>query len=370
MREQREPWLKLPESKPGGDETRPATDPRFRTHVVTMRPVPAAQSGPVLPFPGAGKTQEAPTAARREPEPMLLRQILPRPVPSAPPRAAGGPRAPASGPLGITDLPVVSSADWVAKVGEAAKMVDVVAVFYSAACLGSEVFEFAFHNLVNEVLPQMGRPYTLYRFSLDAEPDFVVEMAESLGLMEGNAVTAGGFAWSGPGRRLILIGDHALETRSAFQRFLRRSTLAQRADFPAVGVGARARSGTAITQDDPLRLAQRAGTGFRVGRVFVAVAWCLFGTAALGAVVIGVEPKWARSVLGLVPSATTNIAPPPTALGADAPQPAAPADLSAGQAAQPVKPAAVAHPHVRKRHPQSSFTVSPTYWGLPENRLH
>ncbi len=90
-------------------------------------------------------------------------------------------------------------------------MLDVVVVFYTMACLGSDIFELAFQTLVNEVLPQMGRPYAVYRFSLDAEPRFVSEMAESLGLPEHNPVTSQGFAWSGPGRPLFIIGDRALQ---------------------------------------------------------------------------------------------------------------------------------------------------------------
>src|SRR5271169_5687003 len=252
MREQREPWLRLPAKETrGGGSLR--LDSRFRTHVVTTRrpnPPPAEPlpqtpgrssrepeepefllSVPVagaVPTPVAIERAAAAAAISRPspPRPAQRRVEPPAPMeaPRSPPAETRAPRAPE---IGVDDLPAVSSADWVAKVGEAAKMVDVVVVFYTAAYLGSEKFAFAFRTVVNEVLPQLGRPYTAYRFSLDDEPHFVTEMSESLGLPQDNPVTVAGFAWSGPGRRLFLLGDHALESPSMFQRSLRRSLMGQ-----------------------------------------------------------------------------------------------------------------------------------------------
>src|SRR5579859_1910660 len=234
MREQREPWLKLP-AKPVGTNERPRLDPRFRTHVVTVpsptsasppSPAPVIQpAGPKEPqFGMPGRTagaaptpdaiERAAAAARLagpivvRPEPARVRPAVAAETPHPPlkPEAPRPPlkpsetRAPAAPSIALDDVPLVSSVDWVTKVGEAAKMVDVVVVLYTAAYLGTEMFEFAFRTVVNEVLPHLGRPYTIYRFSLDDEPEFVPEMATSLGLPADNPVTVAGFAWSGPGQ--------------------------------------------------------------------------------------------------------------------------------------------------------------------------
>src|SRR5262249_44901882 len=274
MREQREPWLRLPAKNPGTKGS-PRVDPRFRTHAVAVRqpaPTPAASSpepqgrtppGPKeprirLPAPPAGVTTSDAIERAAAAAPISRRAVIrlgPRgaqpPVATEPSRAVRAPvpreapravpksmesRAPTAPEVGLDDLPAVSSADWAVSVGEAAKMVDVVVVFYSVAYLGSEMFRFAYRTVVNQVLPQLGRPYTVYRFSLDSEPGFVAEMAESLGLPLDNPVTVAGFAWSGPGRRLFVLGDHAFQSPAVFQRSLRESLLGQ----PARGPGERA----------------------------------------------------------------------------------------------------------------------------------
>jgi len=281
-------------------------------------------------------------------------------------------RAPGAPPLGINDLPVVSSSDWVAKVGEAAKMVDVVVVFYRTAYLGAEMFELAFQTVVNEVLPQMGRPYTVYRFSLDSEPGFVSEMAESLGLPGDNPVTAAGFAWSGPGRALLIIGDRALESRAAFSRFLRQSLDSQRA--PTAHTGGARRSEFAELER-PRGGERRSTARLLGGRALAVLAWCLFGTAALGAAVVGVKPQWARSLLH------STVAPGPTGVpkaspqASDVPVNAVPPAVSlanpgdgvpSDQARAPVnssKSVPVHTPARKKRAPRA-----PAYWGSPEDQ--
>jgi hypothetical protein len=416
MREQREPWLKLPEKEPGGDGDQ-RVDPRFRTHIVTTRgggatephgattkpllrspsqplqaPVPPSS---VLPFRPAAPPQR-PVATMRAAEPVLSK---PAPVPQSPPgplvhRSAApapasavphpvppkraGVRAPGAPPLGINDLPVVSSADWVAKVGEAAKMVDVIVVFYTAAYLDSDMFQLAFQTVINEVLPHISRPYTVYRFCLDAEPSFVGEMAESLGLPHDNPVTVAGFAWSGPGRRLLLIGDRALESRAAFSRFLRRSLMAQQ-QMPTAGVNGARRHDTADFEG-PRERAPRPRARFLGGRALTILAWCLFGTAALGAVVVGVAPQVARSVLQPRASAGQASAPTDAPIGSNAQAvnpPAANLDTPSGgspggEAQVPANPASSrarpAHAHARRKHIPSWLTLNPTYWGLPEER--
>jgi hypothetical protein len=404
MREQREPWLKVPEKGPGsGEDQQP--DARFRTHVVTdhggsaaapAEPPPAAPSPPppvspparVVPFSLAGATRQKPAAAERAEPEIATPTAAPRPAPApphpapppprntAPPAAAPTPRptskrtgvrAPGAPPLGINDLPAVSSADWAVKVGEAAKMVDVVVVFYTVAYLGSQMFELAFQTVVNEVLPQMGRPYAVYRFSLDAEPRFVAEMAESLGLPGDNPVTAAGFAWSGPGRPLLIIGDRALESRGAFSRFLRQSLESQQAP-QARNVGARQLD--FAEPERPRERMPRSRGRLLGGRALAVLAWCLFGTAALGAAVVGVKPEWARSLLQ--PATAPAPAGVPKALpqASDAPTnalpPAASLDIPPGNQAQaPVNPGMGSRPvpaHVRKKHPPRP----PTYWGSPE----
>jgi hypothetical protein len=413
MREQREPWLKVPEKHPGSPEDK-RPDPRFRTHIVGVRgggaaapsrapaePPAAAPSPPapvspptrtVLPFSPAGATRPKPVPVERT-EPALSTPVAaPRPAsaprPPAPPapRNAAPPvsaptprpapkrtgvRAPGAPPLGINDLPAVSSADWVAKVGEATKMVDVVVVFYTAAYLGSEMFDFAFQTVVNEVLPQLSRPYSVYRFSLDAEPRFVSEMAESLGLVGDNPVTAAGFAWSGPGRPLLIIGDRALQSRSAFSRFLRQSLESRQAPLAD-------KSGARRSDFAELERPRERASGSRArllgGRTLAVLAWCLFGTAALGAAVVGVKPQWARSLLHSTVAPGAAVVPKASPEGGDmqinAAPPAASLDTPTGgtpglQAQAPVnssRSAPVHTPARKKRAPRP-----PTYLGFPED---
>ncbi|HXP77406.1 MAG TPA: hypothetical protein VN823_24945 [Stellaceae bacterium] len=412
MREHREPWLKLPEKKPGGDGER-RLDPRFRTHVVAIQrraappaePLPqlpsrspAALSPPqtVLPFRLAEPVPPKPIAI--EPaaaEPMLLTQVAATrasspPPPSAPAAQRGaGPalaaaslhpvekpaqvRASGAPPLGLDDLPAVSSADWVAKVGAAAKMVDVIVVFYSSACLGSELFELAFQTVVNEVLPELERPYAVYRFSLDAEPAFVSEMAESLGLPEDDPVSIAGFAWSGPGRRLFLIGGRALASRAALSLSLRRNLTPQPAPFAGES-DARRRDVESV--EGPREQAPRPQARRLAGRVLAILAWCLLGTAALGAAVVGVAPQWAHSLLPsslALPGRGAAPKDPPRAADAQtsAAPPAAGLDNSiAGSAGTAVNPAKPAHGQVKKKRAASSLSLNPSYWGLPEGQLH
>src|SRR5437667_5090759 len=338
MREHREPWLKLPEKKPGGEDGR--LDRRFRTHVVKTRgpdaepshapslepPGSLTQLSPVsqlassvLPFRPAEAAGQKPVGSAHAAEPVLKKpDPAPRPSPQQPPRVPpernSGPaaptatprpaplkrtgvRTPGAPPLGLNDLSPVSSADWAAKVGEAAKMVDVIVVFYSGEYLDSEMFQVAFQTVVNEVLPQIGRPYTVYRFSLDAEPSFVGEMSESLGLPQDNPVTNAGFAWSGPGRRLFIIGDRALESRAAFSRFLRRSLGAQQQAPPARESAAPPRHLESFQREYRREQPERSRAPLLGRRALVILAWFLFGSAALGAVVVGVAPQVANSIL-------------------------------------------------------------------------
>jgi hypothetical protein len=411
MREQREPWLKVPEKGPdSGEDQQP--DARFHTHVVTDHagsaaapscapadPPPAAPSPPlpvssparVVPFSLAGATRQKPAAAERAEPALSTPAAAPRPAPapsgSAPPvpRTAApsaapptprpaakrtGVRAPGAPPLGINDLPVVSSSDWAAKVGEAAKMVDVAVVFYRAAYLGSQMFDLAFQTVVNEVLPQMGRPYAVYRFSLDAEPGFVAEMAESLGLPGDNPVTAAGFAWSGPGRPLLIIGDRALESRTAFSRFLRQGLESQQAPLANKG-GTRQWDFT--EPERPRERAPRLRGRWLGGRALAVLAWCLFGTAALGAAVVGVKPQWARSLLqstiapgpagvsrALPQGTPTNVAPPAASL--DIPAGGTPGDQARASLNSSTRSAPVHTQPRKKRAPRA-----PTYWGMPED---
>jgi len=413
MREQREPWLRVPEKGPdSGEDQRP--DARFRTHIVTAHdgsvaapgrapaePPSAAPSPPppvppsaktVVPFSPAGATRQKPAAVERAEPALSTPAAAPRPAPApsgsarpvprtaapsaAPPtpRPAAkrtGVRAPGASPLGINDLPVVSSTDWATKVGEAAKMVDVAVVFYRAAYLGSQMFELAFQTVVNEVLPQMGRPYAVYRFSLDTEPGFVAEMAESLGLPGDNPVTAAGFAWSGPGRPLLIIGDRALESRTAFSRFLRQSLESQQAPLPGRG-GARQWD---FAEPEHLReRAPRLRGRWLGGRALAVLAWFLFGTAALGAAVVGVKPQWARSLLQSTTApgpagvstalpqgsgAPTNVAPPAASL--DNPVEGTPRDQARASLNSNTRSAPV-HTQPRKKRASRAST-----WGMPED---
>lgn len=253
-------------------------------------------------------------------------------------------------------------------------MLDVVVVFYTMACLGSDIFELAFQTLVNEVLPQMGRPYAVYRFSLDAEPRFVSEMAESLGLPERNPVISQGFAWSGPGRPLFIIGDQALESRGAFSRFMRQSQLIQQTPHAAES-GERRRD---IAERERWPRSQSRLLG---GRAVAILAWCLFATAALGAVVVGVEPQWARSLLHSTTSSGPGGAPKGPLQGSDAQTGAIPPadslDNSAGVTLGSEPQASVnsntrsrpVHTQARKKratHPWNSYQ---SYGGMPDDPL-
>jgi hypothetical protein len=285
------------------------------------------------------------------------------------------PRSSAAPAIGFDDLTPVSSSDWVVKVGEAAKIVDVVVVFYTAAYLGSEMFEFAFRTVVNQVLPQAGRPYTVYRFSLDDEPGFVPEMATSLGLPADNPVTVAGFAWSGPGRRLFVIGDHALESPTVFQRSLRRSLMGQPVEAPRASA---ARPEPAARLDRPRRGAVRA----RSGRVLAILAWCLFGTAALGAAVVGVAPQWASFLLHPEAHQSPALSPKAPAGSSDAQSRPSPSAASLGNptlgdaangtrsgTAAAVDSAKPTRAHAHKKRAPASSSETPSYWGLPESQV-
>lgn len=111
------------------------------------------------------------------------------------------------------------------------------------------------------------------------------------------------------------------------------------------------------------------------------VAWCLFGSAAVGAAVVGVAPQWASSLLhpdaqrspapapkGPSGNSDTQTHPPPSAaslgnaiLGEGA------SDNQGGTATANTAKAARAHGH-KKRAP-ASFSAAPTYWGLPQGDL-
>jgi hypothetical protein len=382
MREDREPWLELPDKNLGEDG--PRCDPRFRTHVVATtaggseasaltptdppkpKPAPRPLPEPTPPKPVLGLQRRLPEAEAATP----ARRLAPR-VANPPPPGKRGLGAP---PLALSELPLVSSADWVDKVGEAAKIVDVVVVFYRSECVGSDMFELAFHTVVNEMLPQAGRPYTAYRFSLDVEPDFVSEMAESLGLPPDNPVTDAGFAWCGPGRRLFLVGDRALGSRAAFSRFVRRSLAAQQVPLAGEnGPGDR----------DPVELGGMQETLARSraplwgGRALPLLAWFLFGTTALGAAAVGVAPQWAHSLwhpakyaapkdssAASSGSAMPGSAVPPVA-SLDNPDGGSPANSAqAPTGSDNKRPAAHAHP--RKKHSATSLSWGAPYLSAPE----
>ena len=401
MREQREPWLTLP-AKDAGSKGSPHLDPRFRTHVVLVQPAAAASpesaARPVSrsrPEPGEPEIvllgrapSAAPTPAAIEraaaaasiarpvairPEPPSARLGLVAETPRLPLKAVEA-RAPAAPSMGLDDVPLVSSVDWAVKVGEAAKMVDVVVVFYASAYLGSDMFEFAFRTVVNELLPRLGRPYTVYRFSLDAEPGFVPEMVTALGLAMDNAVTVAGFAWSGPGRRPFILGDRAFESPAVFQRFLRRSLTSEPAQLSRAGE-VRRQSIAAIER--PRSGAVRPWGG----RMLAVLAWCLFGTAALGAAVLAFAPRWTNSLLHStsVPGQSAGIPGPgaaadnPSALGnaqtgAAAPL-VSPDEAASAPEAEPapaqVKPAKPVK-HAKRKH-TPWLTLNPTYWGIPSD---
>jgi hypothetical protein len=117
------------------------------------------------------------------------------------------------------------------------------------------------------------------------------------------------------------------------------------------------------------------------GRVLVILAWCLFGTAALGAAVVGVAPQWANSLLHpMALSSPTDVPKDLPRIGdgkAGATAPAASLGnsigASVGERAQgtqgSVGPARPAQTHTRKKRAANSSSAAPTYWGLPENNL-
>jgi hypothetical protein len=385
MRNQREPWLKVPDKGVGrqGDQRR---DPRFRTHVVTTAAGrPAAAS--IAPTESTqAPAVAAPRAAQEPAPPKPLAAPWPaatRPAPAQSETALASPRvavkrALGAPSLGLSDLPMVSSADWVAKVGEAANMVDVIVVFYTSAYVTSNMFQLAFQTVVNEVLPQIGRPYAAYRFSLDAEPSFVAEMAESLGLPQDDPITVAGFAWSGPGRRLFLIGDRALESRTTFDRALRVRQVSQQLPF-AGERGSRDRDIAGFERSH--ERTPRPRMPLWGARALAILAWCLFGTAALGAAVVGLAPQWARSLLHPAAFFGTGPVPKDPSRGAGTPTsvvpPAANLDNTSGspsdQAQAPVNPdpkQRATRVHARKKATTSALTWGPPYWGLPEARIH
>lgn len=400
MREQREPWLKLPAKEPSSSGS-PRLNPRFRTHVVAVpRPnTPAVERSPEPPRQQAPQCQEPEfqlslEAATTRPSAAAIERaaaaagigtsaaIRLRP-PSPPPRVVTEAPRPAPKPVEprpaaalamvFDDVTPVTSVDWAVKVGEAAKLVDVVVVLYTAAYVGSEMFKFAFRTVVNEVLPKARRPYTVYRFSLDDEPGFVAEMAASLGLPLDNPVTEAGFAWSGPGRRLFVIGDRAMESPSVFQRSLRRSLSGEAADKPRAIVS---RRDPAASRDRSYSGAVRPWSG----RVLAIVAWCLFGSAAVGAAVVGVAPQWASSLLHPESQRSPAPAPKDSSGSSNTQSRPSPSAASLGSAslgeglsgnesgtAATANAAKPARAHAHKKRAPSSFSAAPNYWGLPES---
>ena len=190
----------------------------------------------------------------------------------------------------LADLPPVSGSDWVQKVAEGARSVDVVVVFHSIAHSGSDAFQFAFHTMMQEVLPRLGRPYVAYRFSLDAEPGFVTEMAECLGLPVDNAVTGAGLFWSGPRRRLSLIGDRAFESRAAFSHFLPAVLASQQARLPGGILPA-----VAPSRSPPQRAAPKPKLPPSAARRrMTAVALMVAGVIVAGALLASTVFDWRR----------------------------------------------------------------------------
>ncbi len=224
----------------------------------------------------------------------------------------------------LADLPPVSASDWVQKVGESARKLDVVVVFHSIAHSGSDAFQFAFRTMMQEVLPQLGRPYIAYRFSLDAEPTFVMEMAECLGLPANSAVTGAGILWSGPRRRLSLIGDRAFQSRSAFSRFLQETLALQHARLPsgALSIADVPAAPAPRARPQPAATAAAAPPKSAARRRLTAAALMLVGTlvavALLASTVIDWRPTPPLSQGPVVPTAQPAVAP-------DAPQASQPA---------------------------------------------
>jgi hypothetical protein len=153
-------------------------------------------------------------------------------------------------------------------------------------------------------------------------------------------------------------------------RFLRRKLTAQPTAI-ADETGWRQRSAVS-----PERPRERVEPSRRapLGRALVILAWCLFGTAALGAAVVGVAPQFASSLFrtaalpGVQPSATDPTA---GAVPATSTPPAPNLGNSAGGAAgtgaqAPVNPSKPAPPQARKKRAAGTTGSNPTYWGLPE----
>jgi len=269
-----------------------AAQPRSREPIaMPPRPVPAvakasARSGGPEPKSPWARLNEIPPEA--SPAPAMALPPSPPPPPPARPAAVNAPPQPAA--QSLADLPPVSGSDWVQKVAEGARSLDVVVVFHSIAHSGSDAFQFAFHTMMQEILPRLGRPYVAYRFSLDAEPSFVTEMAECLGLPADQAVTGAGILWSGPRRRLSLIGDRAFASRTAFSQFL-----------PAVLASQQARLPSGILPATPPRRAapQRAAPKPRppasaARRRMTAVALMVAGVIVAGALLASTVFDWRR----------------------------------------------------------------------------
>jgi hypothetical protein len=237
-------------------------------------------------------------------------------APPSPPPQVAPPAASTRPAQSLADLPPVSASDWVQKVGESARKLDVVVVFHSIAHSGSDAFQFAFRTMMQEVLPQLGRPYVAYRFSLDAEPTFVTEMAECLGLPANSAVTGAGILWSGPRRRLSLIGDRAFQSRTTFSRFLQETLASQHARLPSGAL-----SGAAMPSSDaPRAKAQPAAAApvppkAAVRRRFTAAALMLAGTlvavALLASTVIDWRPAPPISQGPIMPAMQPTLTPDP-----------------------------------------------------------
>jgi hypothetical protein len=214
-------------------------------------------------------------------------------APAPPPSQVVQPAASARPAQSLADLPPVSASDWVQKVGESARKLDVVVVFHSIAHSGSDAFQFAFRTMMQEVLPQLGRPYVVYRFSLDAEPTFVMEMAECLGLPANSAVTGAGILWSGPRRRLSLIGDRAFQSRSAFSRFLQETLALQHAHLPSGALsGADVPSSQAPRARPQPAAAAAAQPKSGVRRRLTAAALMLVGTLVAVALLASTVIDW------------------------------------------------------------------------------
>lgn len=254
---------------------------------------PAQSSDPPAPAP------RSPWARPHEPiaEVRGSSDVL-RPPPTSAAKSATSP-APARS---LADLPAVSGSDWVQKVAEGARSVDVVVVFHSIAQSGSDAFQFAFHTMMQEVLPRLGRPYVAYRFSLDAEPSFVRDMAECLGLPADSAVTGSGMLWSGPRRRLSLMGDRAFASRVAFSQSLPAVLASQQVRLPSSALPL-ASAPAAPRPATAERAAPPKPPASVTRRRLTAVTLLLAGVLVAGALLAGTVFDWHREPpLGPAPS--------------------------------------------------------------------